>query len=382
MVRILHLADLHLGASPTFLGQLAQERRKDYLDAFQRAIDYATDPKNAIDVVLIVGDLFDMARPSADIVEFARRQLARLQQVGIPVIVAPGNHDGIGMPESAYGNPTLSGLMRIVRSPRVEPFETLMVNGEEVHIYGMAWDIQSKGPFDTFTKSERGGYHVALIHGTLLGSLFSEGHSREVPLDLEQLGKTGMDYIALGHIHKFQQKEIGRTVVVYPGTLEARRFTPGEEGDRFLVVVTFEKKKTPKVTALKWNKKNLLSARLDLDQEAVESDEDLARLISKRYGSTNAVLKLVLAGSPPFVVSEETLQNRLQGDFFWLEMDDQTTIFDSVLMESWAREETIRGLYARKLRARLEVAADSEEKQQLELALKLATQAFQKTGQR
>jgi DNA repair exonuclease SbcCD nuclease subunit len=382
MIRILHLADLHLGASPAFLGPLAQERRKDYLDAFQRAIDYATQAENEINLVLIVGDLFDTSSPSDDTFEFARRQIARLQQAGIPLVVAPGNHDGIGMPDSVYNKSALNGLMKIIRSPQVEHFESLMVNGEEVHLYGMAWDIQSKAPFDTFTKSERSGYHVAVIHGTLLGSLFSEGHSREVPLDSEKLGMTGMDYVALGHIHKFQEKKVGRTIIVYPGTLEARRFTPGEEGDRFLVVVALERKKLPKVTSLKWNKRDFRSIRLDLDQEAVESDDDLARLISEKYGSSTTALKLTLVGTPPFLPNEDVLQSRLKGEFFWLEIDDQTTTFDGIVMETWAREETIRGLYTRKIRARLELATETEEKQQLELAMKLAAQAFEKTGRR
>lgn len=44
MLKFLHLADLHLGAAPAFLGDLAQDRALDYLDAFERAIDYAVEP--------------------------------------------------------------------------------------------------------------------------------------------------------------------------------------------------------------------------------------------------------------------------------------------------------------------------------------------------
>ena len=253
MIRFLHLADLHLGAAPLYLGDLAQERSKDYLNAFQRAIDYAIEPANRINAVLVVGDFFDVPNPSQETMRFTITQLRRLEQAKIPIIVTPGNHDGIGAPESIYRNSNIKGLLKVIESPQVEPFKPLVLNGETVHFYGMAWDIQSKPPFDIFQKKKEDGYHIALIHGTLQGGLFTESHSREVPLDLDNLAKSGMDYIALGHIHKYQKKSSGNSLVVYPGTLESRRFTPGEEGDRYLIIVTLDKKKTPIVEQLKWN---------------------------------------------------------------------------------------------------------------------------------
>jgi exonuclease SbcD len=382
MIRFLHLADLHLGATPLYLGNLAQERSKDYLNSFQRAVDYAIAPANNINAVLVVGDFFDVPNPSQEIIRFTTTQLKRLDQVKIPVIITPGNHDAIGASESIYRNSSIKSLLKIIESPQVEHFKPFVFNGETVYFYGMAWDVQSKPPFDTFQKQSEDGYHVAMIHGTLQGGLFSESHSREIPLELDNLAKSGMDYIALGHIHKYQQKLVGKTLVVYPGTLESRRFTPGEEGDRYLVVVTLDKKKAPKVEQLKWNSKTFQVEKLDLDHETAESEEELATLIKTKYGSNDKFLRLELVGSPSFIVSQDSLATRLSGDFYWLEIEDSTTVFDSVLTETWAREETIRGLFVRKLKQKLEGVETDDEKQQLELALKLATQVFQKTGQR
>jgi DNA repair protein SbcD/Mre11 len=382
MIRFLHLADLHLGAAPLYLGNLAQERSKDYLNAFQRAVDYASEPANRINAVLIVGDFFDIPNPSQEIIRFTTAQLKRLEQISIPVIVTPGNHDAIGAPESIYRNSSVRGLIKVIESSQVNYFKPFVFNGETVHFYGMAWDIQSKPPFDTFQKQNEDGYHIALIHGTLQGGLFTESHSREVPLELENLAKSGMDYIALGHIHKYQQKTIGKSLVVYPGTLESRRFTPGEEGDRYLVVVTLDKKKTPIVEQLKWNRKIFQVGKLDLDHETAESEEELANLINTKYGDQDKFLRLELLGSPSFVINQELLTTRLSGDFLWLEIQDNTNAFDSVLIETWEREETIRGLFVRKLKQKLEGVELDVEKQQLELALKLAAQVFHKDGQR
>ena len=382
MIKFLHLADLHLGASPIYLGDLAQERSKDYLNAFQRAVDYAIEPGNGINAVLIVGDFFDVPNPSQEIIRFTTTQLKRLEEVKIPVIVTPGNHDAFGAPESIYRTSSINDLLNIIESPQVEYFMPFVFNGETVHFYGMAWDVQSKPPFDTFQRQSEDGYHIVLIHGTLQGGLCTESHSREVPLELDHLAKSGMDYIALGHIHKFQQKTIGKSLVVYPGTLESRRFTPGEEGNRYFIVVTLDRKKVPLLEQLKWNRKTFQVEKLDLDHEIVETEEELANLIKTKYGSHDKLLRLELTGNPSFVISQDSLATRLSGDFYWLEIQDNSNVFDNVFTETWAREETIRGLFVRKLKQKLDGAELKEEKQALELALKLAIQVFQKTGQR
>jgi DNA repair protein SbcD/Mre11 len=382
MLKFLHLADLHLGASPSYLGDLALERAKDYLNAFERCVDYAVDRSHEINAVLIVGDFFDVASPSQEVVRFAITQLKRLRQVDIPVIVAPGNHDGIGAAESIYQNSSFCELIRVIRSPQVEYFESMAINGEVVYFYGMAWDKQSKPPFDLFHKRDENGYHIALIHGTLKGGLFLEGHSRDVPLELENLAKSGMDYIALGHLHKFQKKEAGIIPVVYPGTLESRRFSPGEEGDRTLVIVTLNHPQKAIISQLKWNKKAFVSVQLDLDHELVETEEELAELIHSKFASKTSLLRITLSGNPSFVVDSDELMTRLSGDCYWLNILDNTSALNSLVAENWQREETVRGLYVRKLKEKLEAADSTEDKQKYQLALKLATRAFQDSSGR
>ena len=76
-VRILHLADLHLGASFPSLGDRGEERTRDLLGAFQRAVDFAVSPEKPVDIVAIAGDLFDTHDPADGIVfEVVRDQRA------------------------------------------------------------------------------------------------------------------------------------------------------------------------------------------------------------------------------------------------------------------------------------------------------------------
>jgi len=57
MLRLLHTADVHLGARHTDLGERAAVLRERQFAAFRATIDLAV--VEAVDLVLIAGDLFD-----------------------------------------------------------------------------------------------------------------------------------------------------------------------------------------------------------------------------------------------------------------------------------------------------------------------------------
>ncbi|MEA2520055.1 MAG: repair protein SbcD/Mre11, partial [Chloroflexota bacterium] len=57
MLRLLHTADVHLGARHADLGEQAAAQRERQFAAFQAAIELAIAEK--VDLFLIAGDLFD-----------------------------------------------------------------------------------------------------------------------------------------------------------------------------------------------------------------------------------------------------------------------------------------------------------------------------------
>jgi DNA repair protein SbcD/Mre11 len=385
MLRLLHLADLHLGAEPSYLGDIASQRSKDFNNAFERAVEFALASKHNIHLVVIAGDFFDRHNPPQETVRFATRQLTRLRQANIPVVLAPGNHDSISYPDSVYldASTEIHNLVHLLDSPNVERSLVLELNGEDVHIYGMAWDVnRSTPPFDEFHTVQEDGLHIVVIHGTLDRAHYIEAHKRNVPLTLENLANSKMDYIALGHIHSQQAHQVNSIPVVYPGTLEGKRFVAGEEGQRNLVVVELEKGRQAKIELLPWNQRVLQKGQLDLDTEVIETEDELVDLIRTRFSDPNKLLRLEVSGTPSFVVNVENLKNRLSGDFFWCEFRDQTSIFHSVLVDDWAGEETIRGLLVRKLRRMVDETDDPGEQQKISLALRTAFQVLNSTGGR
>jgi exonuclease SbcD len=99
MPRLLHLADVHLGARHHDLGDAAATQRERQFDAFRRAVDLALAEK--VDVVLVAGDLFDSNQQPRRSVERAAAEFGRLAAAGVRTVVIPGTHD-VYDPSSIY----------------------------------------------------------------------------------------------------------------------------------------------------------------------------------------------------------------------------------------------------------------------------------------
>ncbi|MDF2734993.1 MAG: hypothetical protein K0S97_1616, partial [Chloroflexota bacterium] len=91
MLRIIHTADVHLGARHDDLGEQASAQRERQFDAFTAAIDLALTEK--VDLFLIAGDLFDSNVQPRRSVERVAAQLKRLSESKIRTVVLPGTHD-------------------------------------------------------------------------------------------------------------------------------------------------------------------------------------------------------------------------------------------------------------------------------------------------
>jgi exonuclease SbcD len=91
MLRIIHTADVHLGARHDDLGEQASAQRERQFAAFVATVDLAIAEK--VDLVLIAGDLFDSNVQPRRSVERVAAQLKRLAEAKIRVVILPGTHD-------------------------------------------------------------------------------------------------------------------------------------------------------------------------------------------------------------------------------------------------------------------------------------------------
>src|SRR5262245_204583 len=91
MLRIIHTADVHLGARHDDLGEQASTQRERQFAAFKAAVDLALGER--ADLFLIAGDLFDSNVQPRRSVERVAAELARLVQARIRTVIIPGTHD-------------------------------------------------------------------------------------------------------------------------------------------------------------------------------------------------------------------------------------------------------------------------------------------------
>src|SRR5512143_3971828 len=109
MLRLIHTADVHLGARHDDLGEQAAAQRERQFAAFKAAVDLALAEK--VDLFLIAGDLFDSNVQPRRSVERVAAELKRLGAARIRTVIIPGTHDVYDRSSvyRAYDLPALAG---------------------------------------------------------------------------------------------------------------------------------------------------------------------------------------------------------------------------------------------------------------------------------
>ena len=91
MLRLLHTADVHLGARHADLGGAASAQRERQFAAFAASVDLALAEK--VDAFLVAGDLFDSNVQPRRSIERVAAELGRLVSARIRTVMVPGTHD-------------------------------------------------------------------------------------------------------------------------------------------------------------------------------------------------------------------------------------------------------------------------------------------------
>jgi len=372
VLKLLHTADLHLDAALTALGPRREERRRDFLQTLARIVDLAIGEE--VDLVLVAGDLFDVPHPSSRVLGVVRGELKRLQGHGILPVLLPGTHDGPYGSPSVYQDDSLAGAL-VLHSPGTEPVRCTTPKGRVAHLYGGGYcGGDSALHLGRMRRIEAPGYHVGLLHGALEGSPEWDCRDQDLPFGLAQATAWDLDYLALGHYHRFQTlTAAGRCLGCYPGSPEGKRF--GENGPRFVALVEVEIR-SARVRAVPVQRRRLQVETLDVSRFG--STAGLAAAISN-LGGEDVLLRLDLVGSRDAPLDLIALQAECEDGFFFLRLEDQTRCLDSDFARRLLREETVRGQCLRRCRQLLDERPDDREI--IEMAWRELLLQFQKAGQ-
>ncbi|WP_298268283.1 DNA repair exonuclease [Geobacter sp.] len=372
-IRILHTADLHLGTPLRNFGEIARERQRDFLKTFDRIVNLAI--KREVDCLVVAGDLFDATEVDSETVGRVQDGFGRLEGRGIRVVLIPGTHDNVVPAESVYNRHAFPGAA-ILREPVVSEPLRMDIRGTAVWFYGFAYrSDRSAEALESMRRREGAGIHIGLLHGSLKGSPEWEIRGKDIPFTAADLVALGLDYIALGHYHNSACLEDGgRIVACYPGSPEGKKF--GENGPRHALVVEVGEgevrvEKVPVQTRVV----DELTVDASLFPEPGALEAELSRL-----ASPDLIARVRLCGTVEEPVDAANLGGRLQGKFAWLDLVDETDLYHSDHVRRLEREDSIRGLFIRKVHARFDRAESDAERELCREALKLVMGRFGRGG--
>ncbi len=201
----LHVSDTHLGAMPGGL----PFRFRDIFEAFKETIDIAI--REHVDVYLHAGDFFDRAHPPPEAYIIAYKQLKRLRDSGIRVVIVAGQHD---MPKRYSVSPLIflaeAGVADVVIVNDIARYD-IEISGKIYEFvlvpYGRRSSISAAKP-----QSSRS----ILVAHLLLKELGLPVYDASIH-DIQ----SNFYYIALGDYHGIRiLRHPSGTLAVYPGATE------------------------------------------------------------------------------------------------------------------------------------------------------------------
>jgi len=371
MPRLLHLADLHLGWTPSGLpddAAAAVRRHRDGL--LGQAVDLALAER--VDLVVVAGDLFESHRPEPGLVAGTLRQLRRLVDAGVALVTVPGNHDELSYARSVYRVEAARWPGLLVTRPDPGPVGRFRFGDAGVHVCALAYVggvTPAEAPLRSFPHEPGADLQLAVFHGTLVGASARPGDpfggSRSLPLDQRALAGAGFDYVALGHLHAPHEVPLGGgRLAVYPGCVGGKG--PGDVGaDHWtlvdLVPGSVRVRRVPARVAPVWTR--------ELDAGGFEEVAALEAQV-RAWGTPATWGRARLTGALAFELDPEALRARAADAFLQLEVEDATTDVAAALLDPWAAQPTVRGAFVRRLRERLAAASDERERALLTRALR------------
>jgi DNA repair exonuclease SbcCD nuclease subunit len=355
MLRLLHTADVHLGARHADLGDAASAQRERQFAAFKASVDLAIAEK--VDLFLVAGDLFDSNVQPRRSVERVAAELGRLAEARIRSVLAPGTHDVYDRSSvyRAYDLAAMAGTR-----PQDELVTVLTPDHPWIHL--QALDAVVHGPcFPTKRAPYSPLRDLAALEvpaatwkiGVLHAALAIPGRTDhdEVVVTVEEIAATGLDYLALGHWHSAQVAKTKGVTYAYAGAPEPVAVDQDRAG-KVLLVTLDERDGVHSVKVEERTVGHTTFERRELDAATVESQP---ALIAKLQAQANPdlVLDIKLFGVRPDSLDLEPLEveDALKGSFLRVRVRDvsQAALTEGALPPA----ETIAGAFIRNVEGRI-----------------------------
>lgn len=346
MIKILHGADFHLDSAFAALNpEQAVLRRREQREALRQLAELGRD----CDLVLLAGDLFDSAHIYRDTLDALKAFFASLQG---EIFIAPGNHDCL-TPGSPYLTENWGKNVHIFTSNTIEK---VTLEGLNCDVYGAGFSsAHMPSLLRDFRVEDPRRYNLMVLHGEL--SPASE-YNAILP---EQVTASGLDYLALGHVHSGDRRSYGRTLCAWPGCLMGRGYDECGEKGVYLITLDGEEKQVD-FLPVKGRKYEVL--------EVTAGEDPLAAILAALPEDTRRDCYKILLTGEADPVDLPTLERQLASRFFSLRLRDRTQPRRAL----WAQagEDTLRGHFLERLKEDYD-RGDEAQREKILLAAKLVT---------
>lgn len=336
-MRIIHCADIHLdSALTTHLDkERAKSRRKEILDTFRRMLVYASE--NDVQAVIIAGDLFDSETVSSSTVNVVLGEIARHNE--LEVYYLQGNHDpgksifaGKIIPENLHTFEDRWTYYRLDKNADESGYDNEMLADSNIVLAGIELTADNKNSIYDELSIRESDVNIVTLHGQAQAYGIAQG-TEDICLD--KLKDKGIDYLALGHIHKPKKENLDhRGIYVYPGCLEGRGFDEcGAHG--FVLVDIDDMTHELKTKFIPFAYRRLYDVQVDITDAADSHDaaDMIAEMLYREVNShesdqSQALVKITVNGSIDVEkeIDMDYLFRQFEDSFYYMKLVDKTNL--------------------------------------------------------
>ncbi len=333
-MKIIHCADLHLDSKleANLDAYKAKERRSEILDTFERMVEYAVNYD--VTAIIIAGDMFDTARIKNSTKLRILNLIRKISQLDF--LYLSGNHDEknfISLIEDKPENLKIFG------------HKWTSFRYDNIDISGVVLDKTNSSLIYNTLDLNPNNFNIVVMHGQIIN--YNTKDDGEC-INLVKLKNKNIDYLALGHIHSYEKKDLDkRGVYCYSGCLEGRGFDECGEKGFVLLDINCNALTTEFIP---FAKRKLIEFEFDISNynDWFEIEEQI--VTQTNHITKDNLVKVVLKGRYNLKLDKHLsmLEKKLE-KFYFVKIKDESEL--DVTPQDVEKDVSLRGEFIRKVLA-------------------------------
>lgn len=311
-MKIIHCSDLHLDSKleANLDKEKAKQRRDEILYSFQNMVNFANN--NDVRIIIIAGDLFDKNKVSVKAKNIVRDTI--LANKNIDFIYLKGNHD-----EENFIIDEIPDNLKLFNKNEWNSYKY-----ENVVISGIEFGKKDSYEIYKSLMLNQSDFNIVVLHGQ--ESNYENKKDKTEIINLRELKNKNIDYLALGHIHKYKLEKLdNRGIYCYSGCLEGRGFD--ECGEKGFVLLNIENNKLE--TKFISNSIRTLE-ELEVDVSDTMTTTEVEQKINEKIEkiSKQNLIKIILVGKVDINSERDIdyLLKKYNEEFYYVKIYDKTTL--------------------------------------------------------